>query len=187
MDKKDIYEHLAKIYLDAAVKKKDKKKTHPQFFRALFSIGILFVFGVGLILFSALPKHKPLNSEVELVLTPYPLKINFNFDPVKKEIYTLYLNALNLNSYKTLGFAVKKANFKNVLSLRVEFSNSFREKSEIYVKNVPNKWQDYKINFSDFKSISEWSEMQSLSFTVEEWNTKDKKGVVYIDNVRFLK
>jgi hypothetical protein len=29
--------------------------------------------------------------------------------------------------------------------------------------------------------------MQTLAFVVEEWNTKDKKGVVYIDNVRFLK
>jgi hypothetical protein len=29
--------------------------------------------------------------------------------------------------------------------------------------------------------------MSNLTFAIEEWNVKEKRGVVYIDNVRLLR
>lgn len=186
MDKKDIYEHLAKIYLDASSKKKNNYKKQ-LIFKNLFFISIVFVLGLGVFLFAALAKHKAPASELALVLCPEPVKINFHFDPVKKEIYSVALNNLDLSKYKTLAFAVKKVNYRNNISLRIEFNSLFKEKSEIYIRDIPDKWFDYKINFWDFKSISDWSSMSNVSFVVEEWNVVDKKGIVYIDNIRFLR
>ena len=70
--------------------------------------------------------------------------------------------------------------------MRVEFNSKYKEKSEIYIKDVPHTWKDFKINLSEFKNISDWSAISDLSFIIEEWNTSGKKGIVYVDNVRLF-
>ena len=187
MDKKDIYEHLAKIYLDASTKRRKKNKEYSKIIKSLFFVSIIVIFGISFLLLNRINRNKYLNSEIALVLCPYAVKINFHFDPAKKEIYSIDLNKLNLAKFKVLGFSVKKANYQDNISLRVEFTNVFKEKSEVYLKNIAHKWQDYKISLSEFKDISEWSDMLNVSFIVEEWNVKDKRGIVYIDNIRLLR
>ena len=187
MDKKEIYEHLAKIYLDASSKKKRKSKAHHEFFRKPpFIIGCC-VLGFAVVFFIYFSRHKALTYELALVLQPDAVKINFHFDPAKKEIYALDLNNLDLTRYRALGFSAKKINSNASVALRVEFISEFKEKSEVYFKDVPLKWQDYRIELSAFKKISDWSDMANLSFIIEEWNAKEKKGIVYVDNVRLLK
>jgi hypothetical protein len=188
MDKKDIYEHLAKIYLDASSQKKKKSKKKSAVSRGLFFAGAFLVISlVAVFAFSIFLRSQPFRAVTALVLADDAVKINFSFNPAKKEVILLNLNKLNLSDYKALGFSVKKADFNDTLSLRVEFTNNFNEKSEIYCKNVSHKWKDYRINLAEFKKISEWYEMSALSFTVEEWNTRDKKGMVYIDNIQLIK
>jgi hypothetical protein len=185
MKKKDIYEHLANIYLDASSQKKKKIRSRPQIIQRIFFIGIIIA---GLILvFTSLNRNRNLASDTALVLCFEPVKINFHFDPARKEIHSVNLNKLNLSKFKTLAFSVKKTNYHDDLSLRIEFINIFKEKSELYIKHIPHKWQEYKIPLLEFKKISVWSMMSNLSFIVEEWNTKEKRGVVYLDNVRFLR
>jgi len=188
MDKKDIYEHLAKIYLDASSKRKKKSKFHFPLLKNIFFAGGVLVFGLGIFLFSVrMHRDNPSGTEIALVLNHDTVKINFNFDPAKKEVYSLNLNKLNMSAYKSLGFSVKNAHPKETISLRVEFTNAYRERSEIYFRNIPYKWQDFRVSLSDFKGINDWSEMSGVSFSVEEWNAKEKRGVVYIDNVRLLR
>ena len=188
MDKKEIYEHLAKIYLDASSKKKKRTKTHLRLYSNLFIISLVLLVGTGSALISLASKKKNhLSSETALFITNEPSKINFNFNPAKKETYTINLNRLNLNHFKQLAFSVKNTDPKDILSLRIEFTNAFKERSEIYLRNVPSKWQEFKIAFLDFKNITNWSEMAHISFSVEEWNAQNDKGVLYIDNIRFLK
>jgi len=187
MDKKDIYEHLAKIYLDASAKKQVKPKPAPKLFRNLFVIALAAVFILSGALIAASTKPKLFNTEIALILMHDPLKINFDFNPAKKELYTLNLNGLDLTRYKALSFAVKKANPRDSVSLRVEMSNDYNEKSEVYCKELSSSWKDQTFTLNDFKMISDWTHMKQLSFVVEEWNTTEKQGVVYIDNLRVLK
>jgi hypothetical protein len=186
MDKKDIYEHLAKIYLDASGNKPKQKKDYPHL-KLFFFFALAVIFSITALIFPQIAKNKSQNFEIALVIQPDLAKINFNFDPAKKEIYSVNLNRLNLAKYKSLAFAVKKADYKDLTSLRVEFTNAFKEKSEIYLKDIPHRWKDFKIALSDFKGITDWSEMSNLSFIIEQWNTKEKHGIVYVDNIRFLK
>ena len=186
MDKKEIYEHLAKIYLDASSKKKKRTKTHLRLYNNLFIIGLILLISAGTSLVS-FSSRKNLSSETALFITNEPSKINFNFNPAKKESFIINLNRLNLSHFKKLVFSVKNTDPKDILSLRIEFTNAFKEKSAIYLKNLPAKWQEFKIAFLDFKNITNWSEMSNISFSVEEWNAQKDKGVLYIDNVRFLK
>lgn len=186
MDKKDIYEHLARIYLDASSQKKKKGKENKRF-KIISLAGIALVFALSIWVFNGLHKDKALKSQIQLLVSLGPTKINFNFDPAKKETYSITLNKLNLTKFKSIGFSVKRENYFDRISLRVELTNNFREKSEIYIKDIPHKWQEYKIDFSQFRNINDWSEMTDLSFVVEEWNTKENAGVVYLDNISFLR
>ncbi len=188
MDKKDIYEHLAKIYLDASSNRKKKHKEYPRLFKNLFFISVVFIFVLAIYSLASLNRNKSLkNSEIALLLCPDVVKINFHFDPARKEIYSVALNKLDLSRYKALVFSAKKADYDKNIALRVEFATGFKEKSEKYFRDISHKWQEYKINLRDFAGISDWSSMSGLSFIIEEWNAQEKRGVVYIDNVRFVK
>ena len=187
MVKKDIYEHLADIYLDASSAKKRKKaKKYPRKFKPLFFISILAILLLAVSLFASLKgKNTFLNSEIALIVSPEAVKINFHFDPARKETYSLDLNKLNLQRFRTLAFSARRSDLKDNIALRIEFTNAFKERAEVYLKDIPHRWQDYKISFSEFKNISDWSNMIGLAFIMEEWNVKEKRGVVYLDNVRF--
>jgi len=185
MDKRDIYEHLAKIYLDASSKKKIKSNNY-QGFKGLFFASIAIVLTLSLSLVAVLNKDKAVKGENALFVSLDAVKINFNFDPAKKETYSIDLRNLNLSKYKAVAFSLKKATYEGKITLRVELANHFKERSEVYIRDIPHKWQEYKINFSDFSKINDWSEVSKLSFIVEQWNAKENSGVLYIDNIRFL-
>jgi hypothetical protein len=191
MDKKDIYEHLAKIYLDASTnssENKEKSKKHLLTLKPVMLFSVIAVFGFAFFSFSrARLNESSLNSEIALVLSDSAAKINFNFNPAKKEVYVFDLNGLNIGRFSAIGFRLKNAASASDVTFKVEFVNRFKEKSEVYLRDIPHKWQDYKINLSEFKNINNWSSMSGLSFSVEEWNAQGKKGVVYIDNVSLLK
>lgn len=188
MDKKDIYEHLANIYLDASSNKKKRKNTETPGVKHLVVAGLALFLVLSLFIVARFYNHKPFNStQVALVLYPDILKINFHFDPAKKEICSINLNKLNMAQYKVLGFSAKKDNVKDDISLRIEFSNTFNEKAFMYIRNIPRDWTEYKIPFSEFKNITDWNEMSDLSFIIEEWNAGNKKDVVYLENVRIFR
>jgi hypothetical protein len=185
MEKKDIYEHLAKIYLGSTSAK--KKKASTKDFKNFIFISIAIILGVFILLSTLSYKHKFSLQESVLIISPDIVKINYKFSPTQKEIHYWDLNDLNLSEYKELGFSIKKSNNDDIVSLRVEFTNVYKEKAEVYIKDISNKWRDYKFNLSDFKTISDWSLMKNLAFIIEEWNTKENRGIIYIDNLRFLK
>lgn len=190
MNKKEIYEHLANIYLDASSKsskKKSKSRSHAKTVQGLIVVGAVFVLGLGSFATYSHIKNRSQPQQFALFLYQDAAKINFNFDPAIKEIFSLNLKQLNLSNYKTLGFAVKKTNPFDTISLRVEFTNRFNEKSEIYIKDISNKWTNYEINLSRFVRIEHWTQMKELAFSIEAWNTKEKTGIVYLDNIRVLK
>ncbi len=190
MEKKDIYEHLAKIYLDTPLRREQNIKEKPRESKHIVFIGIAVVLVIFLFLISfAITKGKniPITSQVTHVLHPEVIKIGFNFNPSQKQLFTINLNKQNLVFYKVLEFSGKKSNYMDSLALRVEFTNTFNERSEVYIKDLTNKWQAFKINLDDFKKITDWTEMSSVSFIIEEWNAFNKDGAVYLDNVRLLR
>ncbi len=190
MNKKEIYEHLANIYLDASIKSSKKKSNawvSPKIRRTIILVVFVLFLGVGSTLtFSRIYKGGP-HGQFALFLHQDTAKINFNFDPAKKETFTLNLKQLNLSTYKALAFSARKTNPQDIISLRVEFVNRFNEKSEIYIKDVSSKWREHRIDFSRFANLSDWQQMKSLVFSVEEWNAREKSGIVYLDNIRVLK
>lgn len=194
MEKKDIYEHLAKIYLDAPLRRPQvvapSSRKIPK--NIVISMGILLIIALAAVIFSVAvmvreKKSVVRDSQISHLLLTDAVKVKYRFDPSKKEVYSFNLNGLNLAQYKTLEFSLKKSDRADKLALRVEFTNIFNEKSESYLKDIPARWQRYSINLLDFMAITDWSQMQSLSFIAEEWNVTGNQGSFYIDNVALHK
>jgi len=190
MDKKEIYEHLANIYLDASSKstrKKSKLKSYPKPIRNLIIAFFVLILALGSgFAYSHLNNYSK-NTQTALFLYQDAVKINFNFDPAKKETFSLNLKQLDISKYKALAFGIRKTNSKDIISLRIEFVNRFNEKSETYVKDISSKWTEHRIDFSRFAKMNNWKQMKILSFSVEEWNAREKSGIVYLDNIRVVK
>lgn len=194
MNQSSIYDHIAKIYLDTPLKPKGKepvreiRKENRNSKKKLILISSV-IFALGIFLLIAFESRKPesiFTFENSYILVPDATRIEFSFEPAQQKIFTIGLKELNLSQYKTLEFQLKNDNPDNDISLRVEFVNAFKEKSEIYIKNIGNSWNKYEIDLTEFTKISTWSKMLSLSFIVEEWNVQMDKGVIYIDDIKLL-
>jgi len=189
MEKQDIYEHLAEIYLDASLTKKKKPRGWTIKGIAGWAAAVAVVIGFVFFIFSVPHKKPPVLENALLLSSNNPVKIIYNFTPGSKELSSLFLNNLNLQAFKSLAFAARSdAPSGSMPAIAVEIENKTGEKTLVYVRDAGRKWQQYTIPFSDFKpAISDWTQVKSLSFIVEEWNSPRKKGVVYIDNIRFLR
>jgi len=190
MNKKEIYEHLANIYLDASSKsskKKPKLRSSSKVIQGLIILGLITALGLGSAITYFRVNNPNSKGQIALFLYPDTAKINFNFDPAKRETFSINLKQLNLTKYKALGFSVRKNNSKDIISLRVEFINRFNEKSEVYVKDISNKWAEIRLDFTRFAKMNDWSQMKVLAFSIEEWNTREKSGLVYLDNIKVIK
>ena len=185
---KDIYEHLAKVYFDPASNKSKDPACFKSLFKNLFKLGILVVSCLVIVLMVVLfsPRSKP-KSQLSLILENNITRINYDFNQAKKEAVIFDLKDMDLSDFESLCFRARKTNYQDDLHMCVEFISGFAEKSQIYLKQIPRKWQNFKINLVDFENIKKWSDMRQLLFVVEEWNAQAKKGIVYIDNVSFLK
>lgn len=195
MDKKDIYEHLAKIYLDAPLRRPQvtrppsSPRTSKKIIVSIISLSAVTFIALLIAIMAVAARSRGFarNPLLSNVLLTESVKVNFQFDPTKKALYSFALNGMDLASYKTLEFSVRKSAPADTLSLRVEFANNFSEKAEIYLKDIGYRWHHYNVKLADFKSISDWSKIQSLSFIAEEWNATSKDGAFLVDNVRLSK
>jgi hypothetical protein len=187
MEKKDIYDHLANIYLDSTLTDKSTTSSDNSRFKAFFFISVTIVLCLLLVIFFLMSKKKVISSQDALVLHPDVIKISYTFNPVKKEVYNVDLNKLNLSQYSSLVFACRNNNPHNNCAFRITLANTYNETSDTYITRIPNKWHEYTIELSDFKHISNWSAMKALTFSIEEWNSKEKQDAVFIENIRFVK
>ncbi|MBM3251781.1 MAG: hypothetical protein FJZ11_03260 [Candidatus Omnitrophica bacterium] len=189
MTREEIYEHLAKVYLG---KKKNKKKNYN-----LTKI-ILFINLILLILLPAIffiktnkaviaIKQEKQEESVSLALNYYPLRLVYNFKENSPQVrnFSLYLPSINLENSDSLKFSIRgyRNGFPRIIKIALE--NRKKEKSVYYLDDINTKWQNITIDLSEFKEISDWTNITKLSFIIEAWNTDNNKCSVLIDDVRF--
>jgi hypothetical protein len=186
MNKREIYEHLADIYLDNSGK---KKKGFKKFFdpRVIYLAVFLLTIVVSIPIFIFVSHKSSLKSQVALVIQPTSVRMNFHRGATKKEIFSFDINQLDLAEFNTLSFSIRKLWPADIINIRVEINNKLKERSAIYLDDLSYKWKNYEFNLSDFKNVTNWKKMDKLSFIIEEWNIKGERGIVYIDNVKFIK
>lgn len=193
MEKNEVYDYLAKVYLDkqpqAAARPKEEKRRWSFRKYALFLIlPIIALPSLYLFLRHPLKQHRPKGWSLQLDVGNEPIKIKYNLtaSDLKKEEYAIALADLNARGFLEIEFKARRSKDFGAAHLRVALENSFRENAARYV-NLDSKWKHYKIKLSDFKEITAWDKLKKISFIIEDWNVADKDDCIYIDEIRFTK
>ena len=192
MEKNEVYDYLAKIYLDKQPAAKTDKKLPARGFNLWLLFLILISIGVfGIIFYFKSPKLflKPKAYSLYVATGNELIKIKYNFASAttKKEGYTLTLSDLNAQGYSMLQFQARSLKKNESVKLKVELENSLKENSFVYIEGLTDSWKKFNIALPDFKEITHWDTLTRISFIVEEWNVVEKDDSVYIDDIRLTK
>jgi len=191
MTKEEIYEHLAKVYLG---KKKTKKKRKSLVIKVLlfvnlFLLALALFFAIAKWNFSADNKIQIKENLLSLTLGNYPLRLTYNFDESRPQVqnFSMCLPNLELRKFDFLVFSIRGLEDKIPRLLKIGLENKKKERSELYFSDIGPKWKKVTIPLSEFKEITDWSEITQISFIFEAWNLDNHKGKVLIDNVSFMR
>ncbi len=195
--KEDIYNHLAKVYLNASSDKERESRINKGrerlriLLRPLSIACICFLLiSITIILWQRRASQSPQVKD-EIVIGSRISKINFrseDLDSLSGKVITLNLNGINFLNYRFLGFSVRKSNYQDKLLMRVELIDTLGRKSRFYIDDIPAyKWKDYEIKLTDFQGVNDRAKICLLTFGAEDWKTYRKRAALYIDNIRLLK
>ena len=178
--KKDVYEHLAKTFLERKNKKKVSNK-HVWIFAILIVISCLLLI---LQLSSLLVKKSFIGKSIYVVQDKTPIELEYDFTEIgnnKIRVISFNLSEIDLDEYNYLSLTARtKDSGKIKTTIKVQIENSLREKDSEYVSGIVSQWQAFVLPLSDFEQIKEWSKVKAINFIAEEWNTGVKRDKIYI-------
>jgi len=189
MTKDEIYEHLAKVYLGK--KKKKKKRKDLKFYTLLFinviTIPLIIALIVGAVNSRAAKGKIGSSNAVLLALNYYPLRINYDFNNDKPQVQDFVLNLpeIDIGKYTELEFSLKGIKQSYPRLLKITLENKRKEKSSYYLASLSNRWRKVTIPLSEFKEITDTSNLTKISFAIESWNQNNKSGSLLIDDLGF--
>ena len=118
----------------------------------------------------------------------YALRLIYSVDSEKPAFGGLWMRLKNLDASKfgALAFRVRgdpKMGFTTIF--KVELKDSMDQSSHFYVRGVTDQWQDVVIPLKDFEGITNFRSLKEFVIVFEDTSATSKKGVIYIDDVRF--
>jgi len=183
--KQDVYEHLAKTFLDKKKKQRPGKKIWIAAAAIVVALFLLLSITVALL------THKKLFSRSLYVLNSnVPTVIEYDFTSLggsKTKAISFNLNNIDLSRYKFLDLSIRMQENSRVSStVKVQIENSLLEKDTQYIPGINVRWQKISLPLANFKLIKDWSGVKSLAFIIEDWNVSIKKDSVIIDDIHFM-
>lgn len=118
----------------------------------------------------------------------YALRLIYSVDSNKPAFGGLWMRLQNLDASKfdSLAFRVKgdaRMGFTTVF--KVELKDSMDQASSYYVRGVTDQWQDIVIPLKDFEGMTNFRSLKEFVVIFEDTTATSKRGVIYIDDVRF--
>ena len=120
----------------------------------------------------------------------FAMKLEYSVDS-KNPAYNGFWMALpniDVSGYDNLAFWVKgdaKTGYTTVF--KIELKNAGKQIGRYYATNVTDQWQEVVIPLSEFKGLTDTSNLTEFVVVFEDRIASNKKGVIYIDDVRFAK
>ena len=102
--------------------------------------------------------------------------------------FWMFLQNLDASKYDNVAMRVKgdaKVGYTTVF--KVEVKNAAKQVGRYYVTNISDQWQDIVIPLKDFKGLTDYSNLTELVIVFEDRIASNKKGVIYLDDIRFTK
>ena len=120
----------------------------------------------------------------------FAMKLEYSVDS-KNPAYNGFWMALpniDVSGYDNLAFWVKgdaKTGYTTVF--KIELKNAGKQVGRYYATNVTDQWQEAVIPLSEFKGLTDTSNLTEFVVVFEDRIASNKKGVIYVDDVRFAK
>ncbi len=102
--------------------------------------------------------------------------------------FWMFLQNLDASKYDNVAIKVKgDAKIGYTTVFKVELKNAAKQVGRYYVTNITDQWQDVVIPLKDLKGITDFSNLTEFVVVFEDRIASNKKGVIYIDDLRFTK
>ena len=189
MNREEIYDHLAQVYLGKKEESDAKKKQQLNAWLVInICITLIIFVSVFYGLTAFLTQHgAALKSNVMFSLNRGTIRVEYNFkdsfSPTKT--FSLSIPEIDASKYNCIEFAIRGKQEGVPGVVKVVVTNKRNEVSSYYVQGVNLNWQNISIPLEKFPQISDWSSLTDISFVLEVWNVDKKKGIVLIEDVRF--
>lgn len=122
--------------------------------------------------------------------TGFAMKLDYSVDSPNPAYNGFWMTLPNFDAakYDALNIWVKgdpRAGYTTVF--KIELKNAGKQIGRYYVSNVSDQWMELSIPISEFKGLIDRSTLTELVIVFEDRMASNKKGVLYIDDIRFVK
>lgn len=122
--------------------------------------------------------------------TGFAMKLDYSVDSPNPAYNGFWMTLPNFDAakYDALNIWVKgdpKAGYTTVFKIELKSSN--KQVGRYYVSNVGDQWQEISIPLSEFKGLIDRSSLTEFVIVFEDRMASNKKGVLYVDDIRFVK
>lgn len=122
--------------------------------------------------------------------TGFAMKLDYSVDSPNPAYNGFWMTLPNFDAtkYDALNLWVKgdsKAGYTTVLKIELKSAN--KQMGRYYISNVGDQWQEISIPLSEFKGLIDRSSLTEFVIVFEDRMASNKKGVLYIDDIRFVK
>ena len=183
----EIYEHLAKVYLGKQKKTSQRKKKQFESPLVRRTAALLVIVGCIFGLSAFLMKRNGFAANSVLYsLNERPLRISYDLNEPFPQIYSFAIPVprINISKYSSVSFAIRAVK-GSPGAVKVVIKNKKKEASFYFLRQIHDRWNKVTIPLSEFKEISDWSNVTDVTFVFEAWNLEKPKGTVLIDDLCF--
>lgn len=190
--KKEVSDHLAKVFFETNRQEGRKEERRFIFFIAL-SIALVagFIlaatFAPSVYRRSLAPKNASLG--LQRFDGPYLMKFDFTGSVAQTAVLNIDLPDVDASGFTGLRFSARlhNADARSLGALKVGLVNKRRETATHYFSDITPSWKKLSFPFSLLTHFTDRSNIVSLQFSLEPWNTRAKRGVLVIDDICFIK
>jgi hypothetical protein len=120
----------------------------------------------------------------------YALRLIYSVDSAKPAFGGLWMRLQNLDAtrFDKLVFRVRgDAGMGFTTVFKVELKDAVGQSSHHYVRGITDQWQDMVIPLKDLQGMANFARLKEFVITFEDTTATAKKGVIYLDDVGFIR
>lgn len=189
MNRDEIYDHLAQVYLGKRSKAEEQKKKQ---FHAWLTINIVITVVILASAFYGLTaflnqKVSSFEKSILFALHNGPSRMEYDFEdpfpPTKS--FSLSIPRMDVTKYSRINFAIRAKEEGSPGIVKIILKNQKDETAYRYIQGIDLKWKEYSIPLEEFKQITDWTNLTEVTFILESWNVDKPKGMILIGDVSF--
>lgn len=119
----------------------------------------------------------------------FGMKLDYDVSSAKGTYngFWMQLNNLDASKYTTLSFVVKGDKSGYTTAAKIEIKNSKGQVGKTYITDIKEEWQQVDIPLKDMKGLTDTTSLTEFVVVFESNIASNKKGIIYIDNIKFVK